>query len=61
MTSDQARATLAEWLRADPRGPTTLPSLVVRLTSDRFVCETRESYTADEAAALAVWVRAAMK
>jgi hypothetical protein len=54
-------ATLTEWLRADPPGHTSLPSLVVRLTSDGFVCETPESFTADEAAALAVWVRAPMK
>jgi len=61
MTTDQACATLAEWLRADPRGHAALPAFVVCVTSDGLVCETPLGFTADEARALAGWVRAATK
>ena len=61
MTTDQARTTLAKWLRDDQHGNATAPNLVVRLTSGGFLCDTPQGFTIDEAAALAVWVRAATK
>jgi len=61
MTTDQACATLAQWLRDDPHGAPTTPSLVVRMTRDGLVYEMPKGFTVDEAAALAAWVRAATR
>jgi hypothetical protein len=48
MTTDLACATLVEWLRAERSSNMVTPALVVRLTSNGFVCEAPTGFIIDE-------------
>ena len=61
MNIDRARRILAKWAHEDEHGKVTMPELVVRLTSNGFIYDTPYHFNAEEAAALATWVRAATK
>ena len=61
MNIDRARRILAKWVHEDEHGNVTMPELVVRLTSNGFIYDTPHHFNAEEATALAVWVREATK
>ena len=61
MNIDRARRIPAKWVHEEQHGNVTMPELVVRLTSNGFIYDTSHHFNAEEAAALAAWVREAAK
>jgi hypothetical protein len=61
MDIDQARVILARFIDVDHLGKESIPGLVVRSTARGFVYEAPGGLTADEAEAIAVWLREALK